>query len=59
MSEDTERYPRHVVASNWIELCSDLSRECSPVGMQNCFRARSFAPEVIRLAQRRRAERRQ
>ena len=48
--------PGYLAGQPWIETASALSRECSPVGMQNCLRSRSFAPELVRLAQRRKAE---
>ena len=48
--------PGYLDGSPWIETTASLSRECSPVGMQNVLRSRTFAPELARLAQRRKRD---
>ena len=48
--------PGYLDGGSWVETSYSLSRECSPVGMQNVLRSRTFAPELARLAQRRKRD---
>ena len=48
--------PGYLAGGVWIETCSALSRECSPVGMQNVLRSKHFGAELVRLAQRRKQD---
>jgi hypothetical protein len=48
--------PGFLSGQSWVETASALSKDCSAVGLQNVLRSRTFAPELSRLAQRRKRD---